>query len=184
MFSKININAIIRDHHRTLFNENTSTPSLGDFILFYFVPAAFAVFMVSLNYCMSENMINIIIASLSIFVGLLLNLLAILMGFLDKYRDQITEIKSKFVEGGDNLQFEREIDFKSKKQKLLHQTYFNISFAVLTAIVSIPVMIMGLSKNQLLIVASNIVGYAFLSMFTLTLLMILKRVHVILSNND
>src|SRR5258706_7278329 len=177
IFEKIDIREIITDHFKTLLDENTGKGSVSDVLLFVLMPLIGSLLLVYFNFLLGENMINIIIASLSIFVGLLLNLLMLMIGMLDKCKETIKSIKA--AKQGDPF-FSYDLTLVEKREKLLKYTYQNISFAILISLLTIPVMILALLNNDLIKIASNFTGDVFLFIFLLTLLMILRRVHVLL----
>ena len=177
MFEKIDIREIITDHFKSLRDENTGRGSIYDLLLFLIFPVLAASLLIYLKVLLGENMINIIIASLSIFVGLLLNLLVLLVGMLDKCKETIKNVEA--AQTGAPF-FSYDLDMLKKREKLLKYTYQNISFTILISLLTIPVMILALIGNDIIKSGANFLGYVFLFVFLLTLLMILRRVHVLL----
>lgn len=163
MLTKINIKKIVIDHFKTLRDANTNRIRISDYLLFLGVPLIVSVIIVfSFNILLSDNLINILITSLSIFVGLLLNLLVIIF-------DVVTKLKEK--EKHDTL-----------KKNFLKEIYSNISFSILLSLVAIIFLVLSLTDNCYLKLISNVICDMLLLFFSMTLLMILRRVHILLSN--
>lgn len=162
MLSKINIWRIITDHLATLKDADKGRPGFSDFFLFLLLPCGGAVVIVFVFHkLLSDNLINILITSLSIFVGLLLNLLVIIFDIINK----ITERKTEEL-----------------KKMFLREIYSNISFSILNSLITIGFLVVALIDQPEIKMAANVLADTFLILFGLTLLMILKRVHVLLSN--
>lgn len=163
MFSKINILQIVVDHLDTLKDANTQRISFFDILLFIIAPLSGAVIVVfCFDYLMGEGLVNILIASLSIFVGLLLNLLVIIF-------DVITKVNGPGISS-------------KLKKDFLKEIYSNISFCILISIVNIGFLVLTLASNPYIKTIGNVIADTLLLVFGITLLMVLKRVHVLLSN--
>jgi len=77
MFNKINIFKIISNHFNTLQNDNTKKCEFDDILTFLILPLLVSVGLYWFDFELKENAINIIITTLSIFVGLLFNIIVI-----------------------------------------------------------------------------------------------------------
>jgi hypothetical protein len=111
---------------------------------------------------LSSESVVLLITALSIFAALLLNLLLMVHGLVRRYRDD-----GRFQEA----------------RRLLRELYANLAYGVLVCIVGIvPLVAFGFGFGCT--VNTIICGAVFFLVcnFLLTLLMILKRVHVLLSN--
>ncbi len=163
MLTKINIKKIVIDHFKTLRDANSERISISDLALFFIIPfAASTAIVFYFGILLSDNLINILITSLSIFVGLLLNLLVIIF-------DVVTKLK----ENGNQ---------ETLKKKFLKEIYSNISFSILLSIVAILFLVLSLTDNCYFKSVTNVITDALLLFFGITLLMILRRVHILLSN--
>lgn len=161
MFDKINATKIVRDHVATLKSFDTDKYSSSDFLLFFFFPLLLSGILVYFKFILSKDFINILATSLSIFAALLLNLLLLIYDILRKSEKTDSNYKLK--------------------AKFLKQIYANISFCILISIVTIVFLIIAsLNIKQLeSILAFGI--YSLVFIFVLTLFMVLKRVHILLS---
>jgi hypothetical protein len=160
MLTKVDVRQIVADHLGTLTNYATGKKSPGDMLLFFLVPLVGAAVLVWLRFLLNANAANVLITALSIFAGLLFNLLVLAHGLL---------------RSADNRNFEDE-------RGLIREIYSNISYAILISLITI-VVLLGLifpGPRWAWMIASGVAYYLILN-FILTLFMVLKRVHVLLS---
>jgi len=161
MISKIDFRWIIIDHIRTLRNYETKNISKGDLFLFFGVPLITSFLLLYFKLILSKDVVNILSVSLSVFTALLLNLLLLVYNIV------------------------RRPEFNSRKtvfKDLLKEIFSNISFAILTAILTLIILVVVLVESNLLkSYLCMFLVYYLSSLFVLTLLLILKRVHVLLS---
>jgi len=165
MFSKVNIVKIVKHHISTLKNYRTNKYSVGDFILFFGIPLFIAVIFVYFNISLTHNLTSLLITSLSIFAALLFNLLLLIYDIVQKTKNRNT-LKIRF----------------------LKEVYSNISFCILIAILAVVILIfisIFNNRNDLFIyrifnLIFNFMAYYLITLFLLTLFMILKRIHVLL----
>jgi hypothetical protein len=169
MFSKVDVTDIIKDHFLTLLDSETQRISKRDVVFFFGGPllagaAGWYFFNLKFNY---EGLSTILTAS-SIFAGLLLNLLVVLFSFADR-PDSATSL----------LQVRRQ---------LIRELNTNISFSILISLCVVMVSLVavfwvaGLPADQKFISApATAVLIALLANFVLTLLMILKRMYVVMT---
>ena len=163
MFSKINVSSIISDHFKTLKNNDTNKTSFVDIGIFVLLPIVVALIFFCLDISLSESLVNILIAAFSIFVGLLLNLLMLVYDIVNK-------------------NYERQgVKEKPLRKIYLKQIFSNISFTVFLSIIIIISLLFTFPENYIIKCVSSLVSVFLMSQFLLTLLMILKRVHVLLS---
>jgi len=132
-------------------------------IYFYFfgVPLITSFLLLYFKLILSKDVVNILSVSLSVFTALLLNLLLLVYNIV------------------------RRPEFNSRKtvfKDLLKEIFSNISFAILTAILTLIILVVVLVESNLLkSYLCMFLVYYLSSLFVLTLLLILKRVHVLLS---
>lgn len=161
MIDKINFSKIVKDHISTLKDYNLNRYSAGDFILFFFVPLALSGVLVYFNLALNNDIINVLVTSLSVFAALLFNLLLLIYDIIRKPENS---------NGNNGL-----------KTEFLKQIYANISFCILISIITIILLIISFLNISQLKTVLNFLIYFFVSLFILTLFMILKRVHILLS---
>jgi len=163
MIDKINISKIIKDHVSSLKDYNTGNYSCYDLLLFFGIPLLFTFILVYYNISLSENIISILITAFSIFAALLFNLLILIYDIIQRSKKDVNKLKIKFIK----------------------EIYANISFSILVSIVLVFFLlsICFIETNQMwvLLIPLQFVIYYFTLLFLLTLLMILKRIHVLLS---
>ena len=162
MFSKINVTNIVRDHFCTLKKYDSDRWSSGDFLLFVGVPVVVTVWMLVAELLLTKAAVGVLFAGISIFAGLLLNLLMMAHGII-----RSTVGKPRYKD----------------EKRLLREIYSNISYSILAAIVMLGVMLIRFVTAE--IVALYIISgltYLLIGNFLLTLLMVLKRIHVVLEN--
>lgn len=177
LIAKINLTAILKAHLDTLIDGSTkeSKKSYVDVVVFYAIPAVLSVVGASFLIPSDKSILGILITSLSIFAGLLFNLLVLVMQIIEKK-------KGDFV-------------FKNVQKA----TYANISYAILISLVTSAVLLIpyfveperdpnlynNLINNAVSIIPIEArifwgIVYFLLINFALTMAMILKRMHGIL----
>ena len=161
MFDKINVAKIVRDHVATLKSFETDKYRSSDFILFFFFPLLLSGILVYFKFILGKDFINILATSLSIFAALLLNLLLLIYDILRK--SDKTDINYKL------------------KATFLKEIYANISFCILISILTIVFLIIASLDIKELESILAFVIYSLVFVFVLTLFMVLKRVHILLS---
>lgn len=164
MSSKINISQIAMDHIDTLRNEGTGKISPLDLFIFIGLPFLLAMAYYGFGWSLSKDATNLIITGMSIFAGLMINVLVLIytVALNTKTEDETEE--EAFVE-----------------KRFLRQIFANISFSISTSV--LIVIVLGLSfflssKSQSII---STIAFFLLGNFLLTLLMTLKRLHILLS---
>lgn len=156
--SKIDVRSIISDHWATIVNANTGHPDGADIFVFMVLPIVFAGLMLYAGALMTDAVIGGIISGLSIFVGLLFNVLIVIFDIVKR----------------DN--------YASIKNSLLKQSLTNISFSILASLICIITSVISLIKINLVQQIGNALTYALLIEFIACLLMILKRMYKLLMN--
>lgn len=159
---KIDVTDIVRDHVETLVDGNSGRTSRSDLVLFILIPAVVAGMLAFARIELSPNAANVMITALAIFTGLLFNLLLLAHSIIRHPEDGRSAARTE--------------------RRLLREIYINIAFAILVALAAIVLLVMwmlnvGTAINAIL----AIVTYALLVNFLMTLLMVLKRIHVMLS---
>lgn len=161
MFTKIDVRQIVADHWHTLRDYGRNRQSPADVGLFVVLPVALALGGGLLGFVLSGAAVGVIITALAVFAGLLFNLLLLAHGIIRR-----ADTAPHFAD----------------ERKLLEEVYSNIAYAILAAITCIVVLLGSfIERPDWVPRAISAVGLAVLAHFLLTLLMILKRVHVLLS---
>ncbi len=177
MFTKINILSIVSDHIATLRNDRNGKVYWPDIVLFFVLPLLISILLLSLGVLLTNEITNAIVTSLSLFAGLLFNLLVLVYEILSR--------KS----------------FTPRQKTALREIYVNISFGILVSLTTIVLSLLhfieihkctvnlcllGKCAPQAVYICipdwfiSLIVYYLFIN-FVLTLFMILKRIYKLMS---
>ena len=162
MLDKVNIIGIVVDHIRTLRNYGTDKTSISDILLFFGVPGVVAGMLLHFYGTLSPPLTASVTTLLSIFAALLFNLLLIVYDVTGRSEEDPHRNKLK--------------------QQVLQEVFSNISFAILVAICAI-VSILNILLFKEVYTAQNVLSvltFYLVTLFLLTLLMLLKRVHVLL----
>lgn len=173
LITKINLSTILKAHLSTLVDSSTKERkgSLGDKVLFFLAPAVVSALASLLFIPSDKNIIGILITSLSIFAGLLFNLLVLVMQIIEKRKG-----KTDFI-------------------RIQKDTYANIAYAILVSITASAILLIPYfieSTNARVTANGDVfitfyarvfwaVIYFLLLNFGLTMAMVLKRMHVILT---
>jgi len=161
MASKISIAGIIWDHCGTLRNNNTGRLSWGDIVLFILFPLVLGVSLYCYGVVLTDLLSSILATALSLFAGLLFNLLLLVYDLLSK-----EEASAK----PNNV-----------RQDLLDEVSKNISFCILISLLVIILLTLNSFKiNAVWSSVISAVAFWLSTIFVLTLLMILKRIHNLL----
>jgi hypothetical protein len=193
LFDRINIIQIFIKHFNTLYDHGVLTWTgkrkmpFADKFTFFYCPSVFAfILVVPLQLFINDNYLNIIITSLSIFVGLL-------FGFLTLVFDIVKN--EKIVVQNPNATDEQKL-----KLQLVKELFINIAFAIALSILSIVAalltrfhptpIILQLQKltcyyyiRKLYLLTTNLIAIFLVLLFVATLLMILKRFFIIFTND-
>ncbi|MGK9123919.1 hypothetical protein M1D52_07355 [Olivibacter sp. SA151] len=156
MSYKIDVSAIVKDHIKTLINAKTGKPDFRDYFFFLIIPLGLSVFLVYEKIFLKGDFVNSIIGGLSIYVGLSLNFIVLLFDLSAK-----------------------EIFKEQDKRDIIKESVANISVSIFYSILIILFSL--LADIKALEKISNAVCYFLIVEFIMTLLMILKRVYILLS---
>jgi len=164
MINKINVYDIVRDNFRTLVHDSDGTRSDWDIALFVVVPAIASASLLYFKGVFGQTTGNVLITAFSIFAALLFNLLLLVYDIVKKSNNELTTTKARF----------------------LKQVYSNISYSVFISISLIAILLayfVALASPKLVYVKYGLafLVYALTANFLLTMLMILRRVHILLS---
>jgi hypothetical protein len=154
---KINVLRIVVAHYQSL-RQGTNKDG-SDIFVFIFMPLAIASVLVWLKAYMSDSLLSTIVSALSIFVGLLLNVVVLLFDIV------------------------RNTTKQTLKHKIVTETLSNVSFTILLSLFTIPFALSTqIDRWPFLKPWTSLVTYFLLCVFIATLLMIIKRVYALFQN--
>lgn len=208
MLEKIDIQKIFSEHLGTLKKHNSNSYDTEDIFVFLIFPAILAYILLRYDIELTNNIIIILVTSFSIFAALLFNLLLLIYDIVSKsngkklnQNGESSNENTIHINNNTSNGKEKKKKYLSLKEKLLKETYVNISYNITISIISIVFLLivyllletLGTPKegenvcSKLMYVFKYIVPmlsffvYYFLTQFILTLFMILKRINVLLS---
>jgi hypothetical protein len=164
MSTKINITQILLDHLATLKNESTGQLSVLDIGIFFGLPTVLAILYYVFGGIFSESATSLIVTGMSIFAGLMINVLVLIYTVALNTRTADETLEEAFVE-----------------RRFLREIFANISFSITTSVLIVVVVSFSFfapAKAQGLLSA---VAVFLLVNFLLTLMMTLKRLHILLT---
>lgn len=157
MTSKIDVSVILAEHFATFRDEATNRYSVLDFVVMLALPGAVAILASIIGFHIKDDYVGTLISAFAIFSGLLFNVLVLIYSITDTgpEKDEVRE-------------------------RLISQTFANISFSVMSCLVavmllSILLFVQGLAQA----IVESLVYFIGLN-FMLTMLMVLKRMHILM----
>lgn len=156
MTSKVNIGRIFADHCGTLRNYRTRKLSWLDVGFFFGLPTALGMALWKIGWSPGEPFLQGGLAAMSIMTGLMFSILVLLYDFRRK--------------GGAS-------DEQELERNRLQELYYNVSYMILVGLLSAAVLALGLAFSYAWL--SAMIGALLFHAF-FTLLMLLKRIHVML----
>ena len=169
MSSKFNVSDIVTNHLKTLRNDATKQYQKADFGISFLVPATISIVLVGLGLVVNSTIAIGMITAFSIFGALLLNLLLLLYQMIN----------------GDSSQKDEKLSRVNpvRRAQLLKETYYNISFEILLAIIVISILLFTIivETNNAAVSVLSFFDYFVGFTFVITLTMVLKRVHRLVS---
>ncbi|WP_234567499.1 hypothetical protein [Rhodohalobacter sp. 614A] len=190
MSSKVNIKGILKAHISTLYDAKSAKVDDDekkldpwDVFWFFIFPGVVVTFLFLFIDLKHDKIINAISISLSIFVGLLLNLLVLISAQLKKETRESLKQKNPSIT-------DKDLELQLKKNYLIKELYSNISYSIIIAVLSLVVVFIGYILSEIYIpgisikaslIPNFLVYYLYLNLL-LTLFMILKRTYLILES--
>ncbi|MGO9590864.1 MAG: hypothetical protein ACLP3K_12570 [Candidatus Acidiferrales bacterium] len=164
--NKINILRLVKDHFGTLRDFQTGKLSVSDVVVFGLLPFIFALWCGYRAVAFDKDALIAVLTAFSIFAGLLFSLLLLVFTLTDK-----TDSQSMLY---------------AVRKQLIGELYENISFAILVSIGIVTMTIVAATMHRATPEAGTGRVTTFLlvllmSNFILTILMILKRMHALLT---
>ena len=133
MFTKINTRRIISDHFRTIYSAE-SRGKKSEVVLFFILPALIAI-PTAIFSPLSEGFANLVATIMSIFSGLLLNVQVLVCDIKIKLSNRVRDDQKETDSNKKMLDSERQN--LSDLQELARQMYTNISFCLLSSVISL-----------------------------------------------
>jgi hypothetical protein len=173
MLARINILSIIKDHFGTLRNLNSSKNRISwqDVVLFIVTPILIAIILVYKDLTFEKQLGNLI-AAISIFGGFLFNLLAIIYSQFDK------------------IEIDANKEDNDLKKRFVKEIHINISFCIVVSILIVMTLLLStidIPKFRYDWLLNKIIigiNYFLMSLFLLTLTMVLNRVYILLKKES
>lgn len=156
--SKINVGDIVSDHFKTLVNHNSKKAGFDDWLSFFIIPLAITILIYFISPIFSRDVSDTLITILSIFIGLLINVVVLLFDIIK--RDKESKIKDE----------------------LLKQTLTNISYTILVSILGIIMILATYIDNCFIRKFFSCLTYFVVAHILVTLLMVLKRIYTLFDN--
>lgn len=177
MSSKINVSDIFKGHFKTLKNADTNNSSGQDIFTFIIAPTIMSIAFVWLNHPFSNELISLLVNFGSIFTALLLSVLVL-----------VYEQENKLDERNKS----NPLPSYDAKKTLLLELYYNICYSMIISLFLVLMcLIETIIQNKCFLLFSvkiDICLYAispvimFLAIhLILTIVMIIKRMHVLLT---
>ena len=162
MIEKLDISDVVRDHFATLTPTGTARPRPAEIGLHFGGPLLVGVVAYFVAWPSSHETVDLLVTADSILSALLLNLMDLIHSLP---APKIPVVSRELV------------------QRLRRETHANVSFATLVALAAIIPLVIGseLSPESRLRAGINAVGVMLLTQLAMTLLMIIKRAHVMLT---
>ena len=169
MLGKINVIGIVGAHLRTLREFPSNNLSRSDLFWFFGTPVIGTAILLFYHIYVSDALVTALLAAYSIITGLLFNILVLIFDVLHK-REHAPS-RSPADEANEKV-----------RTTLLREAFANISYCVLLGIVLSFLCIVGMVDNLIVRIPTSALIYIGSANFLLTLLMVLKRIHSLLSH--
>jgi hypothetical protein len=184
MSTKIDVLRIFRQHIATLRRQGEDHADTTDLLTFFGVPLLAGILFYALAEKIKPEAANqidsVLVAAFAVFAALLLNAQVLIIGLMREKRTSLEEKGSSVLSLEDTALLNRTARIVSSSTSEL---FANISYAILIAllIVFLTLMIIFVGMEQSILLKS--VQFFAVIHFTLTGLMILKRLHVIFAES-
>lgn len=161
MITKINITPIILGHFRTLCDRSGKHILWRDVILFYALPAVISITLIYKQVVFLDKYVDIGIVAHTVLIPLLANVLFLIFNIVDRGN----------------------INGLPKRKRLLNQLYNNVAYLILISIASLIALVVYSVKSlpEWIIWTDRGLLYFLCIHSFLTALMVVKRIHILLS---
>lgn len=165
MFSKFNFAHILFEHVGTFRSYRNGNREFSALLFYFGAPTVWGIAQAALGYKLSADNVNGIVTAASIFAGLLLNLLVLLYTVAVR----INESKSANVAQVRNA------------KDLLKESLANISFSIINSMLLVIACLVYVKEQGILTTITEAFIYGLSFLLVLSILMVLKRIHALLS---
>ncbi|WP_043619254.1 hypothetical protein [Ensifer sp. ZNC0028] len=157
MTSKIDVRVILSDHFNTFRDEASGNYSYFDFVIMLGLPLVLSIAAAAMQLHIRDEYVSTLISAFAIFAGLLFNVLVLIYSVSGdgKEKDEI-------------------------RDRLVAQSFSNISFSVMSSLIAVMFLSLLLFVNGIYQSVVEACVYFICLNFLLTMLMVLKRIHVLL----
>jgi len=169
MIAKVDVGGIVRDHVKTLRKLGDDSVSWSDVAFFYGIPLLGGAILCANKMWLNDGTVSILLATFAILTGLLFNLLVLVFDLIRKDAQPTSN----------DPQAKKNYDIRNA---LLKETFANISYCALAGIVIALLGLIALRDDLSSRAAASFLIYALSGNFVLTLLMVLRRIHTLLSH--
>lgn len=176
MSSKINVFFIISGHIKTLKSAGETRLNMPDIITFFVIPSLVSGIGIYCDFPLNEALVSILINFGSIFTALLFSVLVLIY-------DQENKLLEQERDGA-------VINYLEVKKRVLKQLYFNISYCIVNSMALVVTATAGLIMENYKILELSVNSYFFAPIcifislnLVFTILMIVKRMHSLLTSN-
>jgi hypothetical protein len=165
---KIDIWIIVSDHLRTLRDARNGSTNYCDIVIFFAIPSILAVMAFGAGLSLAADYWSLSVTFFGIFIALLLNMQVAVFGIHQK--GTIRKAAFELTEAGENEE--------RLKRTLIAELNASLSYLTLVSTISLIISFCAFiwKTNQGLMVSVSIF---FSAHFALTLLMVLKRSHIL-----
>jgi len=172
--TKINLWRLISDHLHTLVDYPNTRLSVGDAVLFFGSPVALGAVCAALGFGFKADVLIGLLTAFSIFAGLLLNLLVLVFSY--------TQSAFENPNPPDTTALIR--------RRVVREIHANVSFAILISLAVVVVATVALwvvrhyegSAPRETGMVPTFLLVTLAANFILTMMMVLKRMHLLISN--
>ncbi|MEG2183333.1 MAG: hypothetical protein RRY12_01475 [Cloacibacillus sp.] len=183
MFEKLSINDIINEHYHTLHNFNSKRIKKSEVFFFFIAPTLISLLCALLS-PLNSTISTITITIMSIFGALLFNVQILLCDLRIKIKKRMNEVTPQ----------SRDKQESEITSQLIKELYSNVSFGILTALFEVIIMFFwslstaAFSANCKVYLPLNYIfsvfSYTIIFWFFITLLMISKRTHALITRGE
>lgn len=187
MSTKINVKDIVVGHLKTLIDSSDNKYSFSDIFTFFILPVLFAAIGLYFSFNLNKDLVSLLVNFGSIFTALLLSVLVLVY-------DQ---------EGKLNRSNEKESSLYEDKKEVLRQLYYNICYSIIVSVILVVIAFLHTTLMEkifhidfsllsvscdfdlmpnihiltpiIIIVTTNLI---------MTILMIVKRLHILLTTSE
>jgi hypothetical protein len=199
IIGRLGISVIFKRHFQTFYNyglyewTGKKKVPIPDVLTFLVLPFVISILLVWFDNAIMKSISSLIVTCLSIFIGLLFNLLILIFDLSKRETDKIKNIEQQKDDTED-----KQLTLKAERTalELIKELFVNIAYAIALSILCVIIILLGKFRPTLMLVIlkkTNWFGvirhYTLLSLdtltiffliqFLLTLLMILNRFFII-----